>query len=517
MTRHSVRLAVLLAMLAGGVLAASCATRSPYVKPAPTSAAANQPGQPGQTGQSGQALPESFKEADGWKSAQPADQMLRGAWWESFGDAPLSQLEAQINISNENLKSADARFRQARALIRVNRAGLYPTVTTSPSIARSRGSANRPGAPAGGSHAGGDFTLPLDLSYEIDVWGRVRGTVDAARAAAQASAADLETVRLSLHAELALDYFELRSLDAQQQLLNDTVTAFQRALELTQNRYRGGIASGAEVAQAQTQLETTRAQAIEIGLARAQFEHAIAVLVGQVPQRFTLSAVPLASTPPGVPPTLPSQLLERRPDIAAAERRVAEANAQIGVARTAFFPTLLFNAGIGFESTSIGDWFAWPSRFWSIGPAAVQTIFDGGKRRAVSESARANYDATVADYRDTVLGAFQQVEDNLAALRILEQEAQTQRAAVEAAQRSVELSTNRYKGGLATYLEVVTAQSIALNNQRTAVGLLERRMTSTVLLIKALGGGWDASQLPALLSSTSAPSAKPSSAAAGLP
>jgi NodT family efflux transporter outer membrane factor (OMF) lipoprotein len=470
-------------LLAPGLLAAGCAKGPVYTKPTPQ--AQQQP------------LPESFKEAEGWKSAQPADQILRGAWWESFGDPTLNELEARINVSNETLKSADARFRQARALIRVNRAGLYPTVTTRPSIARERQSANRPGG-TGSSHATGDFALPVDLSYELDMWGRVRGTVAVARAAAQASAADLETVRLSLHAELALDYYQLRSLDAQQQLLNDTVTAFQRALDLTQNRYRGGIASGAEVAQAQTQLETTRAQAIEIGLDRAQFEHALAVLVGEVPERFTVSAVPLGVTPPSVPPALPSQLLERRPDIAAAERRVAEANAQIGVARTAFFPTLLFNAGIGFEATSIGDWFAWPSRLWSLGPAAVQTIFDGGKRRAVSDAAQANYDATVADYRETVLGAFQQVEDNLVALRILAKEAETQRAAVEAAQRSVELSTNRYKGGLGTYLEVVTAQSIALTNQRTAVGLLERRMTNTVLLIKALGGGWDATQLPAL-------------------
>jgi NodT family efflux transporter outer membrane factor (OMF) lipoprotein len=398
-------------------------------------------------------------------------------------------------VSNESLKSADARFRQARALVRVNRAGLYPTVTALPSIARERGSANRPNVPVN-VHSTGDFALPVDLSYELDVWGRVRGTVAAARATAQASAADLETIRLSLHAELALDYFQLRSFDAEQQLLNDTVIAFQRALELTQNRYRGGIASGAEVAQAQTQLETTRAQAIEVGLARAELEHAIAVLVGQVPERFSVSALPLTETPPAVPKILPSQLLERRPDIAAAERRVAAANAQIGVARTAFFPTLLFNAGIGFESTSIGDWFAWPSRLWSLGPAAAQTIFDAGRRRALSKSAQASYDATVADYRETVLGAFQQVEDNLAALRILAQEAETQRAAVESAQRSLELSTNRYKGGLATYLEVVTAQSIALTNQRTAVGLLERRMTSTVLLIKALGGGWDVSKLP---------------------
>lgn len=474
-------------LLATGVLlTTSCAKGPVYATPTPQAQA--------------QPLPESFKETDGWKSAAPADQAMKGTWWESFGDPALNDLEAQVNVSNENLKSADARFRQARALIRVNRAGLYPTITTSPSIARERQSANRPGG-TGTSQATGDFALPVDLSYELDVWGRVRGTVAAARAAAQASAADLETVRLSLHAELALDYIQLRALDAQQQLLNDTVNAFQRALELTQNRYKGGIASGAEVAQAQTLLETTRAQAIDVGLDRVQFEHAIAVLVGQVPERFTIAAVPLGATPPAVPAALPSQLLERRSDIAAAERRVAEANAQIGVARTAFFPTLLFNAGLGFEATSIGDWFAWPSRFWSLGPAAVQTLLDGGKRRAVSDAAQANYDATVADYRETVLGAFQQVEDNLAALRILAQEAETQRAAVEAAQRSVELSTNRYKGGLATYLEVVTAQSIALNNQRTAVGLLERRMTSTVLLIKALGGGWNVSQLPSLAGS----------------
>ncbi len=481
--------------VAASVLATGCAVGPKYVKPAPTSKATE--------------LPATFTEDDLWKSAKPADQALRGTWWEAFNDAPLTQLEAQVNISNDTLKSAEARFRQARALIRVNRAGLFPEVSTAPSIGRQLQSANRPGAPAIAGGATGNFTLPVDVSYEIDAWGRVRKSVDAARASAQASAADLETIRLSLHAELAMDYFSLRGLDAQQQLLNDTVTAYERALELTQNRYRGGVASGAEVAQAQTQLETTRAQAIDVSLARAQFEHAIAVLVGQVPERFSIAPVPLSATPPVVPPSMPSQLLERRPDIAAAERRVAEANAQIGIAHTAFFPTLLLNAGIGYQATSIGDWFSWPSRFWSLGPAAVQTIFDGGRRRGLTEAAEASYDASVSDYRETVLTAFQQVEDNLAALRILEKETETQRAAVTSAERSVELSTNRYKGGLSTYLEVVTAQSTALNNERTYVGLLERRMTSTVLLIKALGGGWDTSQLPALTSTSSLSPAQP--------
>jgi NodT family efflux transporter outer membrane factor (OMF) lipoprotein len=500
-----------LALAAGAMLAiAGCAVGPKYVKPdalppAPASAPGGEP--------QAQAMPSSYSEGEGWKPAQPADQVLRGAWWEVFNDAELSALESRISVSNQTLKAAEARFRQARALVRVNRAAQFPTVRATPSIGNQRLSANRPNVPANAINGNsGDFVLAGDVSYEVDVWGRVRKTVEAARAEAQASAADLESVSLSLHAELALNYLSLRSLDAQQQLLDSTVAAFERALELTQNRYKGGIASGSDVAQARTQLETTRAQAVDVGVQRSQYEHAIAILVGQTPETLKLAAKPWEQPPPGVPVGVPSALLERRPDIAAAERRVAEANAQIGIAHTAFFPTLLLGARAGFESSSIGDWFNWPSRLWSIGPSAVQTLFDGGRRRAVSDAVQASYDATVATYRDTVLNAFGDVEDGIAALRILEHEASVQQAAVDAAQESLMHAENRYKGGLANYLEVTTAQSIALTNQRTAVGLLQRRMTTTVLLIKSLGGGWDASQLPTDFTSSASPAASGASA-----
>jgi NodT family efflux transporter outer membrane factor (OMF) lipoprotein len=331
--------------------------------------------------------------------------------------------------------------------------------------------------------------LPFDLSYELDLWGRVRRTVAAAREEAQATAADLETALLSLRAEVALDYFELRSADAQQQLLNDTVNAFSAALQLTTNRFAGGAAPMSDVAQAKTQLDTTRVQATDIAVQRAQFEHAIALLIGQPPAAFSLPPAPLNLQPPAIPVGLPSQLLERRPDIAAAERRAAEANEQIGIARAAFFPTVLLNASAGFEGTSIGNVLMGASLFWAVGSSLTQTLFDAGRRRATSDAALANYDATVATYRQTTLTAFQQVEDNLAALRILEQEAQQQQQAVASAQESLQLFTNRYRGGVDTYLQVVTAQTFALTNERNAVDILRRRMNASALLIKALGGG----------------------------
>jgi NodT family efflux transporter outer membrane factor (OMF) lipoprotein len=341
-----------------------------------------------------------------------------------------------------------------------------------------------------------DLVMPFDFSYEVDLWGRVHRSIAAARQEAQATAADLETLRLSLHAELALDYFELRSLDAQKRLLDDTLVSYEKAVELTRNRYDGGLASGAELAQARTQLETARAQDIELGVERANFEHAIAVLTGRAPGEVSLPQRPLDLSPPVIPVGIPSQLLERRPDVASAERRVAEANEQIGIAHTAFFPTLLLTLTGGFQGESPVNWFAWPSRFWALGPSAAQTAFDAGRRRALAASARENYDALLAAYRQTTLDAFRQVEDNLSALRTLEQEANAQRAAVEQARRSLELAMNRYKGGLVTYLEVVSAQTIALQNERAAVDILRRRMLSSVLLIKALGGGWDVSKLP---------------------
>jgi NodT family efflux transporter outer membrane factor (OMF) lipoprotein len=439
--------------------------------------------------------PDSFKESDGWKRSQPSDQVLRGKWWELFGDSTLNELEEQVTISNQDLKAAEARFREARALIRFNRAAQFPTITVGSGISSVRASSNRPNFRSS-SNATGDFVLPFDLSYELDVWGRVRRTVAAAREEAQASAADLETVRLSLQAELAFDYFELRAADAQRQLLDDTVKAYADALKLTTNRYVGGAAPRSDVAQAKTQLASTQAQDTEVGVQRAQFEHAIAVLAGKPPAELSLPPTPLDTQPPVVPIGLPSQLLERRPDISASERRVAEANERIGIARAAFFPTVVLGASAGLEGTSLLNWFNWPSRFWAVGPSMLQTIFDGGRRRATSEASLASYDASVANYRETALTAFEQVEDNLAALRILEQESKEQREAVAAAEESLRIFTNRYKGGVDTYLQVITAQTATLTNQRTEVDIRRRRMDASVLLIKALGGGWDTSRLP---------------------
>jgi NodT family efflux transporter outer membrane factor (OMF) lipoprotein len=444
-------------------------------------------------------VPPTYKEEPpGWKTSQPNDQVARGKWWEIFEDSQLNTFEEQINVSNQNLKAAVAQFEQARALVTFNRANYYPTVTAGVSASRNRQSENRGLATTLSKTNYTDLVTPVNVSYEADVFGRVRRSVETARSSAQASAGDMESVSLSLHAELAADYFQLRTFDAEEGLLNDTVAAFEKALQLTQNRYRGGVASAVDVAQAQTQLETTRSQAIDLQVQRAQFEHAIAVLLGQPAPTFGIGPAPWTTPPPAIPPGLPSDLLERRPDIAAAERRASAANAQIGVARAAYFPLLTLSASGGFESRSLTNWFNGPSGFVSAGASAVVTAFDAGRRRAVSEQARSAYDQTVANYRQTVLSAFQEVEDSLAALRILENEATTQDAAVSAAQHSLELSTNRYKGGVVSYLEVITAQSIALSDERAAVDILRRRMIASVQLIKALGGGWTSAHLPAV-------------------
>jgi NodT family efflux transporter outer membrane factor (OMF) lipoprotein len=435
--------------------------------------------------------PESYKE---WKTAQPGDQTLRGNWWEIFADPQLNSLEEQVAASNQSLKVAEARFQQARAMVHYNRAAQFPTITTGPSITSLHQSANRPFTTTSGTSA--DFLLPFDISYEVDLWGRIRRTVTAAREEAQATAADLQNATLILQAELAFDYFELRSADAQKQLLDNTVKAYTDALQLTTNRFEGGAAPKSDVAQAQTQLETARVQDTDVGVQRAEFEHAIAILIGKPPAQFSLLPSPLNLQPPNIPVGVPSELLERRPDIAASERRMAEANEQIGIARAAFFPTLVLGGTGGLEGSAIASWFNWPSRVWAIGPAALQTLFDGGRRRATSQAVIANYDATIASYRETTLTAFQQVEDNLAALRILEEEAQQQKAAVAAAHESLQLFTNRYTGGVDNYLQVITAQTITLMNERNTVDILRRRMDASVLLIKALGGGWDVSKLP---------------------
>jgi NodT family efflux transporter outer membrane factor (OMF) lipoprotein len=440
--------------------------------------------------------PPAYKEVGDWKPAQPNDQNLGGEWWRVFQDPQLDALELQVNVSNQNLKAASAQFQQARAALRYYRADYYPTVTVGPSATRTLVSANSPTSSILRGTTYNDFVLPFDVSYQADVWGRVRKTVESYREQAQASAADLATVNLSMHADLAVDYFQARSLDAEEQLLNSTVTEYEQALELNENRFQGGIASEVDVEQAKTILQTTRAQAVDVGVARAQYEHAVAILVGKPPAEFSLPPLPLTAPPPHIPISLPSELLERRPDIAASERRVASANAQIGVAKSAYYPTINLGASGGFESSAITTLLQGPSSLWSIGLSAVGTVFDVGRRRALTDQARAAYDYQVASYRENVLTGFQQVEDNLAAVRILEHEAQVQDEAVKAAQRSLDLSVTRYKGGVTSYLEVITAQSAALADEVTAVNILGRRMANTVLLIQALGGGWDRSTLP---------------------
>ncbi len=425
--------------------------------------------------------PPAYKEMGNWKTAQPNDHNLGGNWWEMFQDPQLNSLEQQINVSNQNLKAAAAQYQQARAALRYGRADYYPTITTSPSGIRNRYSNNRP--PQTSIFNGitfNDFTVPFDLSYQVNAWGRVSRNVESLREQAQASAADLAVVNLSMHANLAIDYFAARTLDAEEKLLRDTVA----------------LASEVEVEQARTILETTRAQMVDVGVARAQYEHAVALLIGKPPAEFNLPQLPLTMPPPAIPVGVPSELLERRPDIAAAERRVASTNAQVGLAKTAYYPLVNIMGEGGFNSGMITTLLQGPSAIWSVGLSASMTIFDVGRRRALSDEAKAGYDSSVASYRETVLAAFQQVEDNLAALRILQQEADTQATAVQAAQHSLWLSTTRYEGGVTSYLEVITAQNAALSDEVTAVNILGRRMASAVLLIQALGGGWDRSSVP---------------------
>jgi NodT family efflux transporter outer membrane factor (OMF) lipoprotein len=441
--------------------------------------------------------PPAYKEVGNWKPAQPNDQNLGGMWWTIFQDPLLDSLELQVNVSNQNLKLAEAQYRQARAVLRYSRADYYPTVTAGPSATRSRVSSHRP--PLNSTFDGvtyDDFVLPFDFSYQADVWGRVRRTVESNREQAQSSAADLATVNLSMHADLALDYFQARSLDAEEQLLTSTVKQYEDALHLTQSQFSGGIASEVEVEQATTQLRTVQATEIDVGVLRAQYEHAVAILIGKPPEEFSLPPLSLTAPPPLIPVGLPSELLERRPDIAAAERRVAAANAQIGVAKSAYYPLINLSASGGFESASITTLLNGPSGLWSLGGSALVTVFDVGRRRSLTDQALAAYDGQVAAYRENVLTGFQQVEDNLAAVRILEDEAKVQDEAVVAAQRSLALSIKRYRGGVTSYLEVITAQNAALTDEVTSVNILGRRMADTVLLIQALGGGWDRSSLP---------------------
>jgi NodT family efflux transporter outer membrane factor (OMF) lipoprotein len=429
---------------------------------------------------------DQWKETEGWKVASPSDNALRGAWWEAFGIPELDRLEEQVAAANQGVAAAEANFRQARALLQASRAGVYPTVTAGASATRARRSTE-----VGGKGITNDFLLPADFSWEIDVWGRLRRAVEAGQATVQASGADLAAATLSAQAELATAYLQLRVLDTQARLLDDTIVAYRKSLELTNNRYAGGVASKADVLQAETLLRGTEAQAIDLGVARAQHEHAIALLVGKPPAAFSIPVAALASAPPDIPVGVPSRLLERRPDIASAERSAAAANARIGVAEAAFYPKVTLGAAAGLEAAALAKWLTWPARFWSLGPSISGLVYDGGLRKAQTEQARAAYDAEVAAYRQAVLAAFQEVEDSLAALRILEGEAKVQDAAVKAADETVAIVTNQYKAGTVGYLNVLSAQTVSLAGRRAAIDILGRRMAASVQLVKALGGGWD--------------------------
>jgi len=432
-----------------------------------------------------------------WKPAQPSDGALRGKWWELYGDPRLDALEEKVAISNQTLKAAAAQYLAATAQVRVARASLYPRLSAGPSVTHTRESENQPNTVRGVTHFDfNTFVLEGQVTWEPDLWGQVRRTVEQARASAEASAADLANVELSIRAELAMDYLELRGLDTQQALLANTVASDADYLQLTQVRFRGGVGTEVDVAQAETQYQSVKAQATDLGVTRAHYEHAIATLIGVPASTFSLPPIPLDLVPPAVPAGVPARLLERRPDIAGAERRVAAANAGIGIAIAGYYPDITLGATGGWESGALATWFEVPSLLWSLGASALETIFDAGRRHALTDQARDTYEAEVADYRQSVLGAFQEVEDNLAALRILGEEAVTERAAVDAAHRSLSISTKRYRGGVTTYLEVLTAQTAQLANERTQADITTRQCVASVALIKALGGGWDTTQAP---------------------
>ncbi len=438
-----------------------------------------------------------FKQAEGWKAAAPADVLARGEWWRLYGDAELDALVGRLNVDNQNLAAAEAQFRQARALVRGARSQLFPILSGSAGVTRSAqgsGSSDTSGG-SFGSGVSESYEAGLSASWEADIWGRLRRNLEANRANMQASAADLAAVRLSLQAELVQTYLQLRVIDEHQRLLDQTVAAYARSLRLTENQYRAGIVPKSDVTQAQTQLKSTQAQAIDLRWQRAQMEHAIAVLIGVAPSELDIAVREDIPALPGVPLAVPSQLLERRPDIAAAERQVMAANVNIGVAEAAWYPDLTLSASGGYRNSSFSDLFSVPNRFWSLGPQLALTLLDFGSRRAELERAEASYDQTVANYRQTVLDSFREVEDYLVQLRVLEEEAVVQREALEAAQESLRLIENQYRAGTVDFLSVATVQTTALNNQRTNLTLLGDRLTASVLLIAALGGGWDAQQL----------------------
>jgi NodT family efflux transporter outer membrane factor (OMF) lipoprotein len=510
---------ILACALSGALLLSGCTVGPKYHRPSVTAPEAFK-----------ELTPADYPSTDGWKVAQPKDASLKGKWWEIFNDPQLNALEEEANKSNQTIASAAAAFLVARAMVREARSQYFPTVTVGPSINTSMQSGTVSSGFATGTTTGTgtgtgvlvspqvitDFLLPFDASWVPDLFGRVRNNVRANANAAQASAADLENTRLTVQAEVAVDYFSIRGQDALKQLLDDTVVSFQESLRLTQALYETGIDSDESVAQAETQLESAQAQDTALGIQRSQFEHALAVLVGQPAPAFSVRTEPLKPDPPAIPFGVPSQLLERRPDIAASERLMSQANAQIGVAVAAYYPTVTLSASGGFETSSFTSWFTWPSRFWSLGPSATETLFDGGLRKATVQQFQANYLETVANYRQTVLAAFQNVEDNLASLRILSIEIGQQDTAVGSAQRNLKIAIDRYKLGIDPYLNVITAETALFTNQQTAVNLRIQQMTASVQLVEAVGGGWDVSQLPSegLMSaplSVPKPDAKPPS------
>jgi NodT family efflux transporter outer membrane factor (OMF) lipoprotein len=439
--------------------------------------------------------PVSFKEPlpPGWKQAEPGGAFVYGKWWEIYNDPALNALEEQVSISNQNVLQAEAQYREARAAVREARSALFPTVSAGLGItnARAGGASN-----STTSSTRSSFNLPFNVAWEPDLWGNIRRGVTGNIAIAQATSADLDNVRLLFQAELAQDYFQLHGIDGEADLLQRTASSYDEYLTLTKNRYAAGVASDLDVAQAESQLYSTQSAFIDLGQQRAQLEHAIAILIGKPPVELNVAAAPLTVPPPPVPVGLPSDLLERRPDIASAERRVAAANEQIGIAMAAFYPVLTLSGDIGLEASSIAKWFTWPSRFWSVGPQLSQTLFDAGRRRSIVAQQQAAYDATVAGYRQNVLTALQQVEDNLAALRVLSTESDSVQQTIQSADRALNISSAQYRAGTTSYLTVITTQATLLGAQRTAVELLARRLTASVLLVEALGGGWDSSRLP---------------------
>jgi NodT family efflux transporter outer membrane factor (OMF) lipoprotein len=449
-----------------------------------------------ETGASTVVVPPPSPPGGSWTPANPSDGLLKGKWWEIYEDPQLNKFEERIATDNQSLRQATETYLAAHEQIKVARAALFPTVSAGAGASRNDVSKNGPLYSATRSNPYGDFQLTGEASWEPDFWGKIRRTVEQARENAQASAADLAGVDLALHAELATDYFQLRGLDSEAKLLADTVKNLEGQLDLTNRRFKGGVATEVDVAQAQTLLEQVRAQLVDVGVARAQFEHAIGMLANYTPAEFSIPASPLDLNLPNVPVGVPSQLLERRPDIAGVERRTAAANAQIGIAVSAFYPSITLNGQGGFESMNIGTWIQGPSALWSLGAQATELLFDAGQRRALTDQARHTYEANAAGYRSTVLAAFQDIENQLSGLRIMEQESTVERRAVDSAQRSYDLSNQRYTGGVTSYLEVLTAEDTLIQNQRTAIDLTTRQFVASVGLVRSLGGGWDSTQLP---------------------